>query len=90
MKSRNYVRMCLGTAVCAGSLVISGCDNAGQGALSGAAIGAGAGAIIGSFTGSAGTGAAIGAAGGAVGGAVIGDQNERRTNQSNYSQRRDW
>jgi outer membrane lipoprotein SlyB len=64
----------------AGLSFTTGCDNAGQGALSGAAIGAGSGAAIGAIAGGgegAAMGAAIGAIGGAVGGAVIGDQNER-------------
>ncbi|HVZ94663.1 MAG TPA: glycine zipper domain-containing protein [Phycisphaerales bacterium] len=55
----------------------SGCNNAGEGALSGAALGALGGLAIGSLTGSAGAGAAIGAVAGGIGGAVIGDQNER-------------
>lgn len=64
----------------------SGCNNAGEGALSGAGLGALAGLGIGSLTGNAGAGAAIGAIAGGVGGAVIGDQNERREkNRSN-----DW
>ena len=58
-------------------LASSGCNNAGEGALTGAGIGALGGLAIGSLYGNAGAGAAIGAiAGGAVGG-VIGDQNER-------------
>lgn len=56
----------------------TGCNNAGEGALSGAGLGALAGLGIGSLTGSAGAGAAIGAIAGGVGGAVLGDQNERR------------
>ncbi|MFM9958799.1 MAG: glycine zipper domain-containing protein [Phycisphaerales bacterium] len=56
----------------------TGCNNAGEGALSGAGLGALAGLGIGSLTGSAGAGAAIGAIAGGVGGAVIGDQNERK------------
>lgn len=64
-------------AGCALVLGASGCENAGQGAVSGAAIGALGGLAIGSITGEAGAGAAIGAIGGAIGGAVIGDQNRR-------------
>ncbi|MGD9688178.1 MAG: glycine zipper domain-containing protein [Phycisphaerales bacterium] len=64
------------------TLVASGCSNAGEGALSGAAVGALGGLAIGSLTGSAGAGAAIGAVSGAVAGGVIGDQNERRRDQS--------
>ncbi len=60
-----------------GTLLLGGCNNAGEGALSGAALGALGGLAIGSLTGSAGKGAAIGAVAGGVGGAVIGDQNER-------------
>ncbi len=55
----------------------SGCNNAGQGAISGGAIGALGGLAIGSLSGSAGAGAAIGAVSGAVVGGVIGDQNRR-------------
>jgi len=58
-------------------LGVSGCNNAGQGALSGAAIGGLAGLGIGSLGGNAGKGAALGAIVGAVGGAVLGDQNNR-------------
>lgn len=65
----------------------TGCNNAGEGALSGAAIGALAGLGIGSLTGSAGAGAAIGAIAGGVGGAVIGDQNERKDRRRNHD---DW
>lgn len=69
----------------AGAVVMSGCNNAGEGALSGAAIGALSGLAIGSLTGSAGKGAAIGAIGGAVAGGVIGDQNQRnRENSQRY------
>jgi hypothetical protein len=60
------------------ALAATGCNNAGEGALTGAGLGALAGLGIGSLTGSAGAGAAIGAIAGGVGGAVIGDQNERR------------
>lgn len=67
----------LGLALSAG-LVLSGCSNAGEGALSGAALGAGAGAIIGSMFGGVGKGAIIGGAAGGLGGAVLGDQNARR------------
>jgi hypothetical protein len=80
-----YKRVAFRGVLVAGVMIgafATGCNNAGEGALSGAALGAGAGAIIGSFTGSAGAGAAIGAAGGAVGGAVIGDQNERNDRRS--------
>ena len=66
----------LGSAILVAGL--SGCSNAGEGALSGGGLGAGAGAILGSLSGHAGTGAAIGAVVGGLGGAVIGDQNQRR------------
>ena len=62
-----------------GSLMLaSGCDNAGEGALSGAGLGALGGLAIGSLAGHAGTGAIIGAVAGGLGGAVIGDQNARK------------
>lgn len=57
--------------------LMSGCDNAGQGAVSGASIGALSGLAIGSLSGNAGRGAAIGAVAGGAGGAVLGDQNRR-------------
>ncbi|MFT3686216.1 MAG: glycine zipper domain-containing protein [Phycisphaerales bacterium] len=66
----------------AAALAISGCNNAGEGALSGAGLGALGGLAIGSLTGSAGKGAAIGAVAGGIGGAVIGDQNQRKANQN--------
>lgn len=64
----------------------TGCNNAGEGALSGAGLGALAGLGIGSLTGNAGAGAAIGAIAGGVGGAVIGDQNERNSRHNSN----DW
>jgi hypothetical protein len=57
--------------------LMSGCDNAGQGAVSGASMGALSGLAIGSLSGNAGRGAAIGAVAGGAGGAVLGDQNRR-------------
>lgn len=77
----------LAVAALAGvALIGTGCNNAGEGALTGAGLGALAGLGIGSMTGSAGTGAAIGAIAGGLGGAVLGDQNERKErNRSN-----DW
>ncbi len=80
MKVNRVSRSKMGLAAAAlasASMMMGGCNNAGEGALSGAAIGALGGLAIGSLTGSAGKGAAIGAVGGAIGGAVIGDQNER-------------
>lgn len=68
----------------------SGCNNAGQGAISGSAVGALSGLAIGSLSGDAGKGAAIGAIAGGVGGAVIGDQNRRQSERADldreYSQ----
>src|SRR4051812_37111599 len=61
---------------------VSGCSNAGEGAVSGAGIGALSGLAIGSLSGNAGQGAAIGAVVGGVGGAVIGDQNKRKAEQA--------
>ena len=80
----------------AGALVLSlgatsmltGCNNAGEGALTGAGLGALGGMAIGSAFGKMGKGAAIGAAAGAVGGAVVGDQNQRSGRQIDYS--RGW
>lgn len=66
-------------ALAALAACLSGCNNAGEGALSGAAVGALGGLAIGSLTGSAGAGAAIGAISGAAVGGVIGDQNERNS-----------
>ena len=61
----------------AGILTATGCNNAGEGALSGGALGALAGMGLGSLTGDMGKGAAAGAIIGAVGGAILGDQNNR-------------
>jgi uncharacterized protein YcfJ len=66
-----------GALIAAAVLMTTGCENAGQGAVSGGAIGALGGLAIGSLTGSAGAGAAIGAVSGAIAGGVIGDQNHR-------------
>jgi uncharacterized protein YcfJ len=71
---------------------VSGCNNAGEGALFGAGLGAGGGAIIGSLFGEAGAGAAIGAVSGALFGGVVGDQNQRnasyaRSNTRTYETR---
>lgn len=65
----------LGASACA--VLLGGCSNAKQGAVSGAGVGALSGLAIGSLTGNAGQGAAIGAVVGGVGGAVIGDRNRR-------------
>ncbi|MEM7754842.1 MAG: glycine zipper domain-containing protein [Planctomycetota bacterium] len=76
----------LSIVAAAGSLTLAtGCNNAGEGALSGAALGALGGLAIGSLSGDAGTGAIIGTVAGGLGGAVIGDQNERRDRNARYS-----
>lgn len=72
-------RLAVALAAASGVLAVqSGCNNAGEGALSGAALGALGGMAIGSLSGDMGKGAVIGAVAGGLGGAVIGDQNERR------------
>ncbi len=77
-------RHALALALVGAALAASGCNNAGEGALSGTALGALGGLAIGSLTGSAGAGAAIGAVSGAAVGGVIGDQNERNSRTSEY------
>lgn len=62
----------------------TGCDNAGQGALSGAGLGALAGMGIGSIYGDMGKGAAIGAIAGGLGGLFVGDQNARRSRGNDF------
>jgi hypothetical protein len=57
---------------------MSGCNNAGQGALTGAGVGALGGMGLGALGGHMGSGAAAGAIIGGIGGAIIGDQNSRR------------
>lgn len=57
---------------------MTGCENAGQGALTGAGLGALGGMAIGSLSGDMGKGAVIGAVAGGLGGLVLGDQNSRR------------
>lgn len=75
----NRLRAALAVAAAAGMVSVqSGCNNAGEGALSGAALGALGGMAIGSLSGDMGKGAAIGAVAGGLGGAVLGDQNQRR------------
>jgi osmotically inducible lipoprotein OsmB len=76
--TRRTVRVALATALLAVPSVLSGCNNAGEGAFSGAALGALAGMGLGSLSGDMGKGAAAGAIIGGVGGAVLGDQNARR------------
>ncbi len=76
---KNGKKMRVLGVIAAGAMVLStsGCNNAGEGALSGGALGALAGMGIGSLFGKMGAGAAGGAIIGAVGGAVLGDQNQR-------------
>ena len=79
MRTQSFKRRHALSAVLAGSaLVLAGCSNGGEGAVSGAALGALAGFGLGSLSGDAGKGAAAGAIIGGVGGAVLGDQNDRR------------
>jgi hypothetical protein len=68
----------LAAAALTSTAFLSGCDNAGQGALTGAGLGALAGMGLGSLSGNMGKGAAAGAIIGGIGGLVIGDQNSRR------------
>lgn len=62
----------------------TGCNNAGQGALSGAGFGALAGMGLGALSGNMGKGAAAGAIIGGIGGAVLGDQNSRHSRNIDY------
>ena len=66
------------------ALAMTGCNNAGQGAVSGGIAGALVGLGIGALSGNEGDGAAIGALSGAALGAVIGDQNRRADQRSGY------
>ncbi len=77
MRTPRAVRIIALSASTIAAASLSGCNNAGEGALFGAGLGAGGGAIIGSIYGEAGAGAAIGAVAGALVGGVIGDQNQR-------------
>ncbi len=63
-------------------LASSGCNNAGEGALTGGALGALGGMAIGSLTGDMGKGAVVGAVIGGIGGLIIGDQNQRNDSRS--------
>lgn len=74
----------LGASLALFAAAATGCNNAGQGALSGATLGALAGMGIGSLSGDMGKGAAAGAIIGGVGGAIIGDQNNRRSGNNTY------
>lgn len=90
MNSRNHTTSRLGQLSCVGVIAAAfimgstGCDNAGQGALSGAGLGALAGMGIGSIYGDMGKGAAIGAIAGGVGGLIIGDQNQRNSRNNDF------
>lgn len=79
------VNLFAGSAVAVAFIAGStGCDNAGQGALSGAGLGALAGMGIGSIYGDMGKGAAIGAIAGGLGGLFVGDQNARRSRGNDF------
>jgi osmotically inducible lipoprotein OsmB len=79
MKTKNTIKLATLATLTGLMLAATGCDNAGEGAISGAGLGALGGLAIGSVTGSAGAGALIGGVAGAATGAVVGDQNERRS-----------
>ena len=76
-RSRPIATLVAGIALVAAASM-SGCNNAGEGAVSGAGIGALSGFGLGALSGHAGVGAAAGAIIGGVGGLIIGDQNSRR------------
>ena len=85
MKRNSKQRVAVLAAGLTGLLAVqTGCNNAGEGALSGAALGSLAGLGIGSLSGDAGKGAAAGAIIGGLGGAVLGDQNQRRDRRDRY------
>jgi hypothetical protein len=65
-------------ATVASSSLMTGCENAGQGAVTGAGLGALGGMAIGSLSGDMGKGAVVGGVLGGLGGLVLGDQNSRR------------
>jgi hypothetical protein len=73
---RGLIVVAAGLLAC--SPLLSGCNNAGEGALTGAGLGALAGMGLGSLSGNMGKGAAAGAILGGLGGLIIGDQNSRR------------
>lgn len=80
------VRMGIGAVLASSMLVGStGCETAGQGALSGGALGALAGMGLGSLSGNMGKGAAAGAIIGAITGLFVGDQNDRRSSGYSHS-----
>jgi outer membrane lipoprotein SlyB len=79
MNTKRRTRVAVLAAGLTGMLAVqTGCNNAGEGALSGAALGSLAGMGIGSLSGDMGKGAAAGAIIGGLGGAVLGDQNQRK------------
>jgi hypothetical protein len=81
MNKTSQSRTRFGTVALAAALLtttMTGCENAGQGALTGAGLGALGGMAIGSLSGDMGKGAVIGAVAGGLGGLVLGDQNSRR------------
>ncbi|MEM9372844.1 MAG: glycine zipper family protein [Planctomycetota bacterium] len=69
------------------SMLLVGCNSAGEGAVAGGFLGALGGLAIGALSGNEGDGAVIGAVSGAALGGIIGDQNERNARGS-YPQRR--
>ncbi len=69
------------------SMLLVGCNSAGEGAVTGGVLGALGGLAIGALSGNEGDGALIGAVSGAAVGGIIGDQNERNARNS-YPQRR--
>ncbi len=84
--TRHATRGALG-GLLLGTMVLGGCDNAGEGLFSGAALGAVTGLVIGSMSGNPGEGAALGAVIGGAGGAIVGDQNERNRENAYISGR---
>ena len=80
------IRTGLIVSLAGAGVAVTGCNNAGEGAVSGAALGALIGMGIGSTMGEMGDGAAVGALAGAGLGAILGDQN-RRADQRHRS---DW
>lgn len=69
------------------SMLLVGCNSAGEGAVAGGFLGALGGLAIGALSGNEGDGAVIGAVSGAALGGIIGDQNQRNA-QGSYPQRR--
>ncbi len=79
---RSWKRSAAVVAIGLAGLGTTGCNNAGEGALSGGVLGALGGMAIGSLTGDMGKGAVVGAVLGGLGGLFIGDQNERADRRS--------